>query len=156
MVRSGFTLIELLLVVAIFLIVGVTITPLYGNFSVATQLNEEASQLVQNIRLARAQSLAGLNNAAHGICFESNPTPPDRYIIYSGADCAARDQTFDRIVSLTPVLGLTTTFPMNGNVSDLNFTRAGLPMAIGTITLTHTTAGARQITVNEFGLTTGD
>jgi len=150
--RSGFTLIELLIVLAIFMVVGVAITPLYGNFSVATQLNEEASQLVQNIRLARAQSLAGLDNATHGLCFESNPTPPDRYIIYSGASCAARNQTLDRVISLAPALKLVTTFPASGNVSDLNFTRSGIPMVIGTVTLTHTTSGARTITVNELGL----
>jgi len=151
-VRSGFTLIELLLVLGIFLIVGVAITPLYGNFLVSTQLNEEASQLVQNLRLARAQSVAGLNHVVHGVCFESNSTPPDRYIIYAGASCAARDQTLDRIISLTPALKLTTTFPMNGNVSDLNFSATGAPSITGTITLTHTTSGARTITVNELGL----
>ncbi|MEK7208827.1 MAG: GspH/FimT family protein [Patescibacteria group bacterium] len=149
---SGFTLIELLLVLAIFLVVGIVVMPLYGNFSVSTQLNEEASQLAQNIRLARTQSLAGFNNVTHGVCFETNVGAPDRYIIYSGASCATRLQTFDQIISLPSVLKLTATFPANGNVSDLNFNRTGIPAAVGTITLTHTTSGQRQITVNELGL----
>ena len=127
------------------------VTPLYGNFLVAAQLNEEASQLVQNIRLARTQSVAGLNNAAHGVCFESNVGAPDRYIVYSGANCATRDQTLDRIISLTPALKLATTFTLPSN-NDLNFSRTGAPSMAGIITLTHTTSGTRQITVNDLGL----
>ena len=146
--HSGFTLIELLLVLAIFLVVGIVVTPLYGNFSVATQLNEETSQLAQNIRLARTQSLAGLKNMTHGVCFETNIGAPDRYIIYSGASCAARDQSLDQIISLPPALDLTTNFSAN----DLNFTRRGEPLVTGSVTLTHAVSGARSITVNELGL----
>lgn len=144
----GFTLIELLLVIGIFLAVGVAVTPLYGNLSVATQLNEETSQLTANVRIAREQSLAGLGDSAHGVCFESLAGDPDRYILYSGATCASRAPAADRIVTLPPVLTLSVTFPGQ----DLNFSRTGAPSATGTITLIHAAGGERRITINELGL----
>lgn len=143
---AGFTLIELLLVLGIFFLIGVAVTPLYGNLTVATQLNEETSQLVQTIRIARERSLAGYNNLDHGVCFQL--ASPDRYLLYQGASCAARVVASDRVTALAPALDLTSTFPDQ----DLHFSR-GVPAVAGAITLTHSAAGGtRTINVNEIGL----
>ncbi|MBI2100929.1 MAG: GspH/FimT family protein [Candidatus Vogelbacteria bacterium] len=144
---TGFTLIELLLVIGIFLVVGIAVTPLYGNLSVATQLNEEASQLVQTIRLARERAVSGFLASRHGVCFES-AAGGDRYILYQGNDCATRLTSADRITDLPPALDLATTLPS----SELNFSATGAPSNIGVITLTHAAYGARTITINELGL----
>lgn len=144
---TGFTLIELLLVLGIFLVVGIAVTPLYGNLTVMTQLNEEASQLVQTIRLARERSAAGFHNVRHGVCFEA-AAGGDRYILYEGADCAARVTSADRIIELPSALGLTTILPS----SEVNFSATGTPAATGTVTLTHAAYGARTININELGL----
>lgn len=143
----GFTLIELLLVIGIFLVVGIVVTPLYGNLTVTTQLNEETSQLVQTMRIARERAVAGFHNARHGVCFES-AAGNDRYILYEGADCAARVTSADRIIDLSPALGLTTTLPS----SEVNFSATGTPAAMGTVTLIHAAYGARTISINELGL----
>lgn len=149
MFKVGFTLIELLLVIGIFLVVGAAVTPLYGNLTVATQLNEETSQLVQTIRIARERSLAGYNNLDHGVCFQL--ASPDRYLLYQGSSCAARVAVNDRVTTLAPALDLTSTFPDQ----DLHFSR-GVPAAAGTITLTHAASGGvsgtRTININEIGL----
>ncbi|MBI2097780.1 MAG: GspH/FimT family pseudopilin [Candidatus Vogelbacteria bacterium] len=143
----GFTLIELLLVIAIFLVVGVVVTPLYGNLSVATQLNEEASQLVQTIRLARERAVSGFHSSRHGVCFES-AAGGGRYILYQGADCATRLASADRVTDLPPALTWSTTLPL----PDINFDAVGAPSNIGVITLTHAAYGTRTITINELGL----
>ncbi|MEK7552623.1 MAG: GspH/FimT family protein [Patescibacteria group bacterium] len=144
---AGFTLVELLLVLAIFLLVGVTVLPLYGNLAVTTQLNEETSQLVQTMRLARERSVVGLNAAHHGVCFEASP-PADRYILYQGVDCTGRIVEYDRIVDLPPALRVSTTLLAN----DLNFNSLGAPLAAGSVTLDHEASGQRMITINELGL----
>ncbi len=145
--QSGFTLIELLLVLGIFLVVGVAVTPLYGNLTVTTQLTEETSQLVQTIRIARERALAGFQNSRHGVCWETAASS-DRYILYQGNDCATRLTSADRIIDLPSALGLTTTLPN----PDLNFSAVGTLSVSGTVTLTHATYGARTITINELGL----
>lgn len=144
---TGFTLIELLLVIGIFLVVGVAVMPLYGNLAVVTQLNEETSQMVQTIRIARERSSAGFRASRHGVCFES-AAGGDRYILYQGDDCVARLASADRIIDLPPALIWSTTLPS----PDLNFSATGTPSITGTITLTHAAYGARTITINELGL----
>jgi|SRR3989344_810594 len=145
--QFGFTLIELLLVIGIFLVVGIAVTPLYGNLSVATRLNEEASQLVQTIRIARARAVSGFRASRHGVCFEF-AAGGDRYILYQGDDCATRLASADRVTDLPSALRLTTTLPG----PDLNFSATGTPSVTGTITLAHTTYGTRTIIINELGL----
>ena len=144
---NGFTLFELLLTLAIFLVVGVVVTPLYGNLSVTSQLNEETSQLVQTIRLARERSVAGLEARRHGVCFEQE-AGGDRYILYQGESCALRVTSEDRVTTLSPGLDLSSSFPDQ----DINFLPVGAPVAVGAATLTHSVNGSRTITINELGL----
>ena len=144
---TGFTLIELLLTLAIFIMVGTTLTPLYGNLSVATQLNEETSQLVQTIRLARERAVSGFFASRHGVCFESG-AGASRYIFYQGANCAARVAAADRVTVLPPALTWSSTLPL----PDINFNSTGAPSVTGTVSLVHATAGQRVISINDLGL----
>ena len=145
--KNGFTFIELLLVLGIAAVVGVAVTPLYGNLKVATDLNEETSQLVATIRLARERALAGFHAAHHGACFEFPANLPARYLIYEGASCATRVTGTERTVDLSLAIELTTSW----SATDINFNSVGLPSATGTITLTHETSGSRRIEINSLG-----
>ena len=78
---KGFTLVELLVVIALTLIIAAAAIPIYGNLQVSSQLNENTSQIIQALRTARERSLAGFNNEAHSVEFQS-----DRYILSPGSD----------------------------------------------------------------------
>ena len=64
---KGFTIIELLIAIGITVVLVAAASPIYGNLQVSTQLNESSAQITQDLRLAREQSRAGVNGAAHGI-----------------------------------------------------------------------------------------
>ncbi len=145
---TGFTLIEMLLTLGIFVFVGVAVLPLYGNFSVSTQLNEETTALVATLRLARARSLSGWHNLNHGICFESPAGAPARYVLYEGASCATRVAGTERVTDFSSALN----FSLSWLGNDLNFNAQGVPSVTGTITLTHSTAGTSVITITNLGL----
>ena len=147
----GFTLIELLIVIAITLILAAATVPIYGNLQVSSQLNENTSQIIQNLRTARERSVARLNNAQHGVYFEVVTPGQDKYALYQGATYDSRDSSYDREVTLDAALSFT--LPGGAAEYEINFSRGlGLPNATGTITLTHDVTGTRQITTNNLGM----
>lgn len=148
---KGFTLIELLIVIGIVLISVAAVAPIYGNLQVSSQLNEDSSQLIQTLRLARERSMARLNNTQHGVYFEVNTPGQDKYILYQGVSYDSRNSSYDREVVLDEVLN----FSLPGGVTEyeINFSKGlGVPNATGTITLTHDVSGTRFIVTNSFGM----
>jgi prepilin-type N-terminal cleavage/methylation domain-containing protein len=132
--NKGFTLVELLIVIAIALILVTVSVPIYGNLQVSAQLNENTSQMIQTVRIARVRSVARVNNASHGVYFEINPGADDRHILYQGDAYATRDMAYDRAVTLNPSLTLSTTLVG----AEVNFSKgAGASTTTGTVTLTH-------------------
>lgn len=145
---SGVSLIELLLATAIFLVLAGTVTPIFGQLQVSTQLNENTSQLIQVIRQARNQSVARLNNAAHGVFLEINPSDQDRFILYQGSSYITRDSSYDLEYILDDALVISTTLVG----SEINFSKdLGSPNNTGTISLTHSVTGTRTIDINRLG-----
>ncbi len=112
--KNGFTLIELLVVIGITAILVMASLPIYGNLQISAQLNGNAAQIAQNLRLSREQSLAGLNAAAHGIKFF-----PNQYVLYQGSSYALRNVSYDRTYNLAGVLTLSTTIPGD----EINFSK---------------------------------
>ncbi len=144
--NKGFTLVELLVVIAITLLLAAATVPIYGSLQVSSQLNENTSQIVQNLRTARERSVARLNNAQHGIYFTTNS-----YTLYQGSSYASRSSTYDRGVTLDPALSFS--LPGGALTYDINFSKGlGVPNAIGTISLTHDVTGSRQIIINNLGM----
>jgi Tfp pilus assembly protein PilE len=141
----GFTLIELLIIVGITTILASVSAVVYGNLQVSAQLNEVSAQITQNLRLAREQSLAGLNNVAHGVKLNSN-----QYVLFQGSSYATRDSTYDRVFSLADALTVTPGLVPSG--SEIIFSKGiGLPSATGTITVTHSITGTKGIVINDKG-----
>ncbi len=152
-IRQSFTLIELLIVIAIIVILTTAAIPIYGNLQVESQLNESSAQIIQILRTARGRSVAGLNDATHGVYFEIN-SGNDKYILYQGPSYTERESNYDRETTLDDSLHISTTLVDN----DVNFSKgfglplgAGLPNA-GAIILTHETSGNRTISINSLGI----
>jgi len=149
---NGFTLVELLIVIGITLILAAAVAPIYGNLQVSSQLNENSSQIIQSLRLARERSVARTNNSQHGVYFEIDALgDKDKYVLYQGSTYDTRDSNYDREVILDEVLSLS----LPGEVSEyeINFSKGlGVPSATGIITLTHDISGTRQIIINSFGM----
>lgn len=142
-VMTGFTMIELLVVIAITLLLAATVTPIYGNFQVSAQINENTSQIIQTLRSAREKSLAGYNNSQHGVRIFV-----DRYVYYQGSSYASRDSSYDQIFILNNSLSLATNL---GN-GEANFSKgSGLPGSTGYISITHNTGDSSLININSLG-----
>ena len=147
--HAGFTLIELLIVIGITLVLATAAIPIYGNLQVSAQLNENTSQIVQTVRIARGRSVARLNNTSHGVYFEINSAANDRFILYQGDSYVGRDELYDRVAILDPALSLSTT--LSGN--EVNFSRGlGIPNTTGTVTLKHDVVGIKTMSINVFGI----
>ncbi|MDA2922332.1 DNRLRE domain-containing protein [Patescibacteria group bacterium AH-259-L07] len=145
---KSFTLIELLIVIAIIVIVVAAAIPLYGNWQVTSQLNENAAQIIQTLRTARERSVSRVNNSSHGVYFDINPSADDAYILYQGSSYAARNSSYDRIITLESTLSLSTTL----SAMQVNFSQGlGNPNTIGALTLTHDGGGSRVIGINSIG-----
>ncbi len=152
--NKGLTIIELLIVVSIIIILMLVAIPIYGNLQISAQLNETSSQVIQAIRIAREQSVAGLNNKQHGVYIDISAGSDDKFILYQGSSYAAREVGYDRETILDSALSLSVTdFTLTGSDADINFSK-GLGMAnnAGTIILAHDVSGSRSITINSFGV----
>lgn len=144
---KGLTMVELLISVLVLLIIVAAAIPIYGNFQVFSQLNENTSQFIQTLRLARERSAAGANNFSHGVKLQSN-----RYILYQGSSYTLRQASYDREILLSNTLNLSWTLTGAGEEGDINFSKGlGAPNKVGTIILTNNT-DSRSININDFGL----
>lgn len=146
---QGFSLIELLIVMGIMVIIVPAITPIYSGLQVSSQLNENLSQAIQVLRLAREYSRSGYSGSAYGVYFEINPLAPDKYILYKGDSYAARDQDFDRITILPETITLNSTLVGN----DINFALgSGVPSEEGSLNFLSDNSFERVVVVNREGL----
>ena len=144
----GITFLELLVVITIIIVLAAAATPIYTNFQPQSQLNESTAQILQQIRTGVEFSKARYNNEAHGLYLEINPGD-DRVILYQGDSYATRDSAYDRIITLDPPITLSSS--LTGN--EVNFTKGnGYPDNTGTIVVTHSVAGTRSISINEYAI----
>ena len=146
MLINGFTATELVITLGITVILIALALPVYGNLQVSTQIDENASQLIQTIRVAREHSISAYNNARHGVKFL-----PAKYILYQGPSYSQRDSKQDRETDLGSILQLS--WSLSGGSGEINFNHGlGLPSSAGTIILTHSGAGQKVISVNMIGM----
>ncbi len=150
--KNSFTLIELLIVIGIMLLLTAVTVPIYGMLQVSSQLNENSSQAVQALRIAKERSMSRFNNSSHGVYFETNLIGEDKYVLYQGVSYAARESSYDREYVLDDVLKLSWSLLGVGDEGDINFSKGlGVPGKTGTIILIHDVSGARSIIINNLG-----
>lgn len=146
--RNGFTLIELLIIIGIIIVLSIIVLPTYGSFQVSSQLNENSSQIIQTLRIAREKSIAGLNDQQHGVKFQAN-----EYILYQGTSYSLRDADYDRKIVFNDVLNIFLNLNGTGEMDDINFSMGlGMPDKTGVINLIHDIKGIREIVINEMGI----
>lgn len=152
--KRGFTLVEMLIVVAIMIIVASAAVPLYGSLQVKAQVGETTSQIIQSIRIARANAVSGYNSTSSGVYFFIDPAGADSYTIYEGGSYVSRDTTYDQVNVLDNALSINNiNFVLTGNSIDINFARgSGKPSNVGSLNLTHSVQGASTISLNNFGM----
>lgn len=145
---TGFTLIELLIVISVLIILTTVSIPIYGNLQVSSQINENSSQIIQTLRIAKERSMAGLNNQQHGVQLQT-----DKYILYQGSSYSLRDDDYDREIIFDDVLSLFLNLNGSGELNDINFSMGlGMPNKTGVIDLIHSVNGTRIIVINEMGI----
>ncbi len=150
----GFTLVELVITIAIGVILVVTAVPLYSNLQVSTQLNEQSAMIVQTLRAAREQAVAGYNNSASGVYILINPAGADSYVsYYQGPSYAARNSAYDQTKTMEPPLSFqNVSFITTSTNIDINFSKStGVPNNIGSFLIVHSVSGQRSIAVNRYG-----
>lgn len=149
----GFTLVELLIVIGIGAILAASTVPVYGNFQVASQLNENTSLAVQFLRTAQTLAASGYDNSRHGVYFDVNNSGKDKIILYQGSSYALRQADYDRELVLDEVLSFYFSgLSLSGEDADINFSKnKGEPDNIGTIIISHVVNGQRSITVRNIG-----
>lgn len=146
-------MIELLVVMGIAAIILPAAFPIYSNFQLSSQLNENVSQIVQTLRLAREYSRAGLDDSAYGVYFEIASAGADSYILYQGDSYAERNPEYDRIALMENALAALTTLPEN----EINFAKgAGEPNIDGQITLKSNNNREITISINKLGFVRAD
>jgi Tfp pilus assembly protein FimT len=144
MATKGFTVVELLITISIIILVAAAPAPIYANYQVTSQLNENSSQIIQTIRIARESSAARLRNSAFGVKFL-----PHSYILYQGSSYATRVSDYDRDIAIEDSVTINTTLVND----EINFSKSlAVPSNAGNIILTHSVGGIRAIIVNSKGM----
>ncbi len=146
--KRGFSILEIIITLGIFGVIIASAVPIYNKLHTSSGINAAEAQLIQTLRAARERSVAGLNNATHGVYVAAgqytlyqDSTSPFAYAGRSAADTA-----YDQTTTLDSGLSLS---PIN---TDVVFTKgAGTVAAAVTITLTQTGGNAKVINVNTFG-----
>lgn len=148
----GFTVIELIIVIAIAILLASAAAPVYSSLQIKSQLIETKAQLVQDLRLARENSISRSGNSAHGV-FLNLSILPNTYTVYQGPSYSSRIVPSDRLIALDDVV-LVKNVDLNlieGNI-DINFSGGlGRPNNIGSFNLVHSVSGTSTININSLG-----
>lgn len=141
-------MIELLIVIGVTLIMVAGVRPLIGG-NISNQVNESASQIISNLRIARERAVARVNNSAHGVFFTINASGADSLTVYQGSSYALRDPTYDLVINFDAGVNIITT--LSG--TEVNFSRQfGTPSNTGTVTVSHQAGGlVKIVTVGSLG-----
>lgn len=137
---AGFSLIEILLsMAAIALIAGISI-PIYQAFQVRNDLDIAATTIVNSMRRAQVLAQASEGDTSSGVNIQMGSVT-----LFRGASYATRsvdlDEIFEMPTSITP-----------SGTAEVVFNKfTGLPVSVGTITLTSTVNKIENITINAKG-----
>ena len=146
MKQGGFTYVELLIVVGIFAVLALAAAPLSAGWLAMSRIEAGADDIVQAMRSARAEGLAGKNDSAHGVFFDLSG---HRMVSYQGGNYASRDSGYDRETVISGGLDISTDLPGD----EINFSRGlGEPGAVGTISVSSAESGRTVgIVINGLG-----
>jgi len=104
---KGFTLIELILILAILAIVSVLSIPFIQSFQTTSDLYTYTDSLNQTLRQAQRQAIAGKNNSAWGVYFD---TGSNQFVLFKGDNYTSRDPEYDQVTDYPAAFAVSTDF----------------------------------------------
>lgn len=121
--NSGITLIETLLVIGVLVILAVTGSGIYRNYSKNVELESNANAIISDLKSVQSKAINGEESLKWGIRFVNPPAgASDYYVIFSTptdySDPARQDK---RTVYLTD--RITFSDPIEGNNNDIIFNK---------------------------------
>lgn len=137
---KGITLFEVIITIAIFTLLIAFLSPSVLDFYQEREFDVHFKSIVQSLRRAQLQSMAGEKESSFGFYFGTN-----YYILFKGDSYTSRDVAFDEVFELPA------DFLISG-ISEIVFSKIkGLPSNRGDIVLT---SGNRSgtISINEMGM----
>lgn len=137
---KGITLFEVIITIAIFTLLIAFLSSSVIDFYQEREFNVYFKSIVQSLRRAQLQSIAGERESSFGFYFET-----DHYVLFKGDSYTIRDVAFDEVFELP------SDFLISG-ISEIVFSKIkGLPSNIGDIVLS---SGNRSgtISINEMGM----
>lgn len=144
---KGFTLIEIIIVVVIFGFLLAASIVFFQSFQTTYQLNASVEELSQNLRRAQNLARTSQDDSKYGIYL--NAGTGESYVLFKGNTYSVRDQDFDEVYDLSPVLTLN--YSLGGSNQIIFSKLRGLPGVTGTITITNSNNESKIIEINEQG-----
>ncbi len=139
---AGFTLVEMILAMAMLLVLFGIASPFYQKYQSKNDLDLAVISVAQNLRRAQTLSQAVDANSAWGLYLQGGSIT-----VFRGVSYVARNSSFDERIMMPDVV-------VPSGLSEIVFTKfTGLPVSIGTITLTNTSINeVKNITINSQGM----
>lgn len=137
--RGGFTLMELVLSVLILGVLTLVAAPVIARAFGGIGAKSEAQKLCEDIRYVQHTALTEGRSVTLVL-----DTDTRQYRVYPLDDTTdiRRDVTLDECVE-----GISSTFPMSGTVTYINYLPTGSPSQAGTVTLSHSGGGTVSVIV---------
>lgn len=148
----GFTTLELLLVIAFFGIMTAITSVALTSLQPTNALNDGALTVVDNLRRAQIQAMAGLDGDQWGIHLSDSDgcfLPATKLWVFRGAVFDSATTTVDDIT--LPAGSWVTDLSIGGGC-DVKFSRFdGSTTSTGTVTISNTTSATTSATINAYG-----
>ena len=97
---KGFTLVELLIIIAAICILAAMAGGSFRFFGRATDLNNNAEEIINALRLAQNKTLASEGASQYGVYFATSSLP-NQYVLFKGSSYVSRDVSFDETHQLS-------------------------------------------------------
>jgi len=141
--RLGFSLLEALLSLSVIGILAGIGIPVFLSFQTRNDLNIASHVFVNSLRRAQVLSQGVDGDTTWGARIQ-----PGSVTVFKGASYVTRDVNFDEFFDISPQLAM-------GGIQEVVFSKfSGLPLSVGTTTLTTADNDMRTITINEKGVFT--
>lgn len=142
---AGFTITEILIAIAIVSVLSALSVAYFNSFLARNELKNEALKMVDMLRRARGQAMAGQEDSAWGVHFETG-----KYVLFRGSAYSASD-AFNEEISLPAVLTISA-INLNGGGSDAVFSKIrGETSNYGTTTIQNDLGETKNILINSYG-----
>ena len=143
--KEGFTIIEVMIAIAIIGVLSSLSVAYFNSFLSRNELKNESLKITDMLRRARGQAMAGQEDSAWGVHFETS-----KYVLFKGSSYSASDD-FNEEISLPAVLTIST-INLNGGGSEVIFSKIrGETSQFGTTTIQNDIGESKNVVINSAG-----